>query len=484
MLRLDEQLRISEYESIYDIVIPKDNLLRKIKENIDFSFVNPMMKSQYCEHFGRPAKEPEMMFKLLFLKRLYDLSDAVLVDNLNYNMAFKYFVGMQPEDKPIDSSLLTKFRKTRISEDMLEEMLGETIKQAIEKNLIKSKAIIVDSTHSNSKGNPETPTQILRRLSKSLRKEIYKSQPDLAQYFPEKPTETAEIEEEIKYTKELIEALESHIESKVAEKLKDRIAEILEGDKIKSLQSGYDDDAKIGHKTADTSFFGYKSHIAMNEERLITALEVGPGQEADTTKLEDLIEKSQQNGMEINEVIGDKAYSSKSNIDYCEDNGIKLISGLNPIVRNGRPKDPEFIFNKDANMLQCPEGHLATRCETRQGRKGSINCIYWFSVKKCKVCPRYGTCCKKGAGKKSCCVTIASETHKKQHEFEQTDYFKRRIKDRYKIEAKNAELKQAHGLDRCKYVGLDGMRIQTYFTAFVANVKRIIKLNDIEMATV
>ena len=267
MLRLDEQLRISEYESIYDIVIPKDNLLRKIKENIDFSFVNPMMKSQYCEHFGRPAKEPEMMFKLLFLKRLYDLSDAVLVDNLNYNMAFKYFVGMQPEDKPIDSSLLTKFRKTRISEDMLEEMLGETIKQAIEKKLIKSKAIIVDSTHSNSKGNPETPTQILRRLSKSLWKEIYNSQPDLSQYFPEKPTETAEIEEEIKYTKELIEALESHIESKVAEKLKDRIAEILEGDKIKSLQSDYDDDAKIGHKTADTSFFGYKSHIAMNEER-------------------------------------------------------------------------------------------------------------------------------------------------------------------------------------------------------------------------
>lgn len=55
---------------------PKDNLLRKIKENIDFSFVNPILKKQYCEAFGRLAKEPEMMFKIMFLKRMYDMSDA------------------------------------------------------------------------------------------------------------------------------------------------------------------------------------------------------------------------------------------------------------------------------------------------------------------------------------------------------------------------------------------------------------------------
>ncbi len=87
-------------------------------------------------------------------------------------MAFKFFVGLTPEEKTIDSSLLAKFRRTRITEDMLEEMLTETIRQAIAKGLIKSRAIIVDSTHTYSKGNPETPTQILRRLTKGLRREI------------------------------------------------------------------------------------------------------------------------------------------------------------------------------------------------------------------------------------------------------------------------------------------------------------------------
>ena len=114
MLRTYKQMKLSDYGNLYDVVVPKNNLLRKIKENIDFGFVNPMLKKQYCEAFGRPAKEPEMMFKIMFLKRMYDMSDEVLVDNLGYNMAFKYFIGIDPEDNTIDPSLLTKFCKTFI----------------------------------------------------------------------------------------------------------------------------------------------------------------------------------------------------------------------------------------------------------------------------------------------------------------------------------------------------------------------------------
>ena len=52
-------------------------------------------------------------------------------------MAYKYFLDLDPEDDMIDSSLLTKFRKTRITEDILEEMLKETITQAIQKRVDK-----------------------------------------------------------------------------------------------------------------------------------------------------------------------------------------------------------------------------------------------------------------------------------------------------------------------------------------------------------
>lgn len=58
----------------------------------------------------------------------------------------------------------------------------------------------------------------------------------------------------------------------------------------------------------DTSFFGYKTHIAMSEERIITAATVTTGEKNDGKQLERLIEKSKESGMEVETVIGDAAY--------------------------------------------------------------------------------------------------------------------------------------------------------------------------------
>lgn len=152
-----------------------------------------------------------MMFKLLFLKKLYDLSDKRLIGSAQTDMVYKYFLDMEPEAHMIDPSLLTKFRKTRITEDILEEMLKETIQQALDKGLIKSGTIIVDSTHTNAAVRAKSPTQILRDLSKQLRKEIYKNAFELSEKFPEKPSIEASLEEEIEYTGELLSVLEEGI---------------------------------------------------------------------------------------------------------------------------------------------------------------------------------------------------------------------------------------------------------------------------------
>ena len=64
-----KQIINSEYISLYDKIIPIDHLLRRIKENIDFSFVNKLVEKEYSENFGRPAREPEVIFKLLFLHK-------------------------------------------------------------------------------------------------------------------------------------------------------------------------------------------------------------------------------------------------------------------------------------------------------------------------------------------------------------------------------------------------------------------------------
>ena len=480
MLREAVQTKLSLYRGLYEIIVPKDHLLRKIKDNIDFSFVNPLLKESYCEHYGRPAKEPEMMFKLLFLKKMYDLSDEVLIQNAAVNMAYKYFLDLDPEDGMIDSSLLTKFRKTRITEDILEEMLKETISQAIQKGLIKSTAIIVDATHTHAAVRPSTPTQVLRNLSKQLRKEIYKSMYELSVKFPEKPSETAHLKEEIEYTNQLLENIGEDIANSGQPKLQflyAHIKELLEDDRIREIGSTHDEDARFGRKGASTSFFGYKNHIAMTEERLISGIEVTSGEACDGKMLKTLVEKSKKNGIEVQEVLGDMAYSSMDNIGYCDKERITLIAKTNPLVASAaEPKNDGFEYNKDAGLMQCPAGELASRIQKRQGKYDNRYFIYFFNPKKCQNCA-YADKCGVGRSKtKSYCVTVKSQKNLDRLDFEKSAYFNERLKIRNRIEQKNGELKQAHGLRTADATGLAAMRLQAYFTAFAVNIKRIIKL--------
>ena len=67
--------------------------------------------------------------------------------------------------------------------------------------------------------------------------------------------------------------------------------------------------------------------------------------------------------------------------------------------------------------------------------------------------------------------------NKRQESFQNTEEFKEKAGVRYKIEAKNAELKNVLGYDRATSYGMDCMRMQGALTIFVANLKRILKLS-------
>lgn len=103
----------------------------------------------------------------------------------------------------------------------------------------------------------------------------------------------------------------------------------------------------------------------------------------------------------------------------------------------------------------------------------------WFiflTLKKCKVCPLREGCFKEGAKTKTYSVAVKSEEHLDQQAFQETEEFKCLARERYKIEAKNSELKNKHGYDQASAAGLFGMQIQGAMTIFAVNLKRILKL--------
>ena len=233
-----------------------------------------------------------------------------------------------------------------------------------------------------------------------------------------------------------------------------------------------DGDARRGHKTQDSSFFGYKTHIAINQERIITAATVTSGEKDDGSQMQTLIDKSIENGMEVETVIGDGAYCSKENLEESKEKKITVVSKVNALVREGR-SDDRFTFNKDAGMYVCPAGHMAVK---KYVTKDKMVETYKFDVRKCVVCKMRETCFKYGQENKSFSVCHRAKIQKEQMDFQETDEFREKYRTRYKIEAKNSDLKNNYGYGRAESYGLQAMTLQGAVTMFACNMRRIMRM--------
>lgn len=497
MLKVNNQIgfSLSNHIELYDILIKKDNFWKQLNEMVDFSFVYEELKDKYSSTMGRKAEDVIRMFKYLLLKGYFKLSDRGLIERTETDMLFKYFLGYSPEDTDlIDPSLLTVFRRERLtnanneqetSTNLMDKLIAKTVEIALEQGVIEIKnKIIQDSTHTNARFQHISPREELIRQAKELRKSIYKYDETMHEKMPKKREATGLLEDQIEYTKELLKIVKQDTRFTTLPAIKEEI-DLLEEtmcDTEYEIEYSKDKDAKIGHKTADTSFFGYKTHLAMTPERIITAATITSGEKHDGKELSILVGKTQKNGIEVEAVIGDGAYSEKENIEYCKENNIKLASKLSKFVTHGNSKrNNDFEYNKDAGMYVCKAGHMAMRKgnqgskKDKNGKNTQVECFY-FDIEKCKLCQFKDGCYKEGAKNKTFSIKIKNDVHIKHMDYMNTDEFKELYSQRYKIEAKNAELKSNYGYDKANACGKIGITIQGATTLFLVNMKRIIKL--------
>ena len=112
-------------------------------------------------------------------------------------------------------------------------------------------------------------------------------------------------------------------------------------------------------------------------------------------------------------------------------------------------------------MYVCKVGHMAIR-KAKQGKKEDgtqVEC-YYFDVDKCKHCPFKEGCYEEGAKSKTFSVKIKSDMHIAQMDYMKTKEFAEYYSHRYKIEAKNAELKNVYNYNKSNACGQSGITIQ------------------------
>ena len=492
MITKSEQRTLSPYADLYDILLAPDDMFRRMHDEVDYSFIFDELKDKYCPDNGRKAISPIFLFKCLILKTVSDLSDEDLMDEVKNNMAWKFFLDMNPEDMPPHPTSLCVFRRQRLVDpDLMDKLLGRTLSMALEKGIILRAGdglahvnVIIDGTHTVSATGYHHPVPTLKAYTRKLRALIYDYDPNMSKKIAsDKGYREHDLDKELEY----VEGLLAFVRDSYGELLSlkkyysvyHRLAELADDVREHFAVSAADPDARLGHKTADSAFFGYKTQIIMEEQSgLILGAATTSGEVNDAIPgLEALKDIAANENLKVEEVLADAAYSGQPFLEFAAESGFAMIAPSHPFLGRNIDGRDGFTFNKDADMFCCPQGHLAKKKRVVTHKKD--NCrqsfVYSFDPRHCSICPFKSQCIKGNAKYRTFSVTKLTKEQKDLLDRQKTKYFKDRRRQRYKIEQTNSRLKQSYGMRQTKGKGMQMMTVQAAVAFFTHNVKLILE---------
>ena len=143
-----------EFVSI-DELVPQDHLLSKIEKYIDFSFIREKVRHLYCSDNGRPALDPVVLFKMLFIGYLFGIrSERQLIRDVQVNLAYRWFIGFGIRDTTPCHAIFSQNRRRRFNDSPIyQELFDQIVWQAIQNNLVSGKHLYTDSTHLKANAN-------------------------------------------------------------------------------------------------------------------------------------------------------------------------------------------------------------------------------------------------------------------------------------------------------------------------------------------
>jgi len=244
---------------IYERVVPPDHFFRRLGQLIDWEGISGRLTHYYRGEasYGAIPYEPAMLFKMLLVAYIYNLSERQVEELANDSLVVKCFLGLAVDERAPDHSSLAVFRErllvgggTRVYEELFQGIL----RQARAKGIKFGKVQVVDSTHTvadvdvgedNHRGGGKGPRDPEARWG-----------------------------------------------------AKGSEAQVVEGKRVRKPRF----------------FYGYKEHMSLNAEtELVTAVEHTVGNVSDGRYLGKLVEKDEMVGVEAQVYAGDKGYDHGEN---------------------------------------------------------------------------------------------------------------------------------------------------------------------------
>lgn len=438
-----------QYEvTCVDELVRKDHLLRKVAKYVDFRFIREKTRHLYSETVGRPSIDPVVLFKMLFIGYLYGIrSERRLVQEIEDNLAYRWFLGFGFRDKVPDHSTISQNRRRRFNGTLIfQEVFDEIVRQAINKGLIDGKVIYTDSTH--VKANANKRKFLLDQVSANTKA----------------------------YAAVLDDAVEKDRKDHGRKPLPAR--KDIEPETRQIKVSTTDPESGYMVREGKPEGFFYLNHRSVDaKHNFVTDVHVTAANQTDAECYLERIDRQQAAYDFAIQAVGlDAGYLTTPICKGLEDRQILGVIGhrrFHP-VKGLFPKW-KYHYDQERDVYVCPNGKVLSYGTTdREGYR-----VYNSRREDCRECPMRDECTHSKGMRKQITRHVWEAARERASEYRKTDFGKNLYARRKEtIERSFADGKELHGLRYARMRGLSKVLEQCLLSATVQNMKKLAMMLD------
>lgn len=426
-----------------DGLVPPDHLLRKIDAVIDFSFIHELVADLYCADNGRPALDPVMMFKALFVGYLFGVrSERQLVREIEVNVAYRWFLRLRLSDPVFDASTLSQNRRRRFDgTDVAQQIFDRIVEQAFLAGLVDGTVLYTDSTHLKANANKN-------RYDKAM---VEKSRSD--------------------YWDDLDAAVD---EDRAAHGKKPLKAKDREPVAKETKVSRTDPEAGYMVRDGKPKGFFYLDHRTVDGRLgIIVDTHATPANVHDSIVYLDRLDHARTRfGLNVRAVGLDAGYATTGIAKGLEDRDILGVTGYrNPTPpKPGMMRKARFAYDGETDSYTCPNGQALTYSTT--DRNGYRH--YTSDPAICRTCPLLASCTTNAKAQRTITRHVWADARERTDAHRLTPWGKAIYKRRKEtVERSFADAKQLFGHRYARFRSLAKVRTQCLLAATAQNIKKI-----------
>ncbi len=422
-------------------LVPKDHLVRKVDATIDFEFIRDEVASLYCHDNGRPAIDPVVLFKMMLLGYLFGIpSERRLVQEIQVNVAYRWFLRMGLTDKVPDASTLSQNRIRRFNgTDIFQRVFDNIVEQAIAKGLVGGRVLYTDSTHLKANANP--------------RKAINVPQPVQPSAY--------------------IEVLNAAVNEDRAAAGKKPLAPSTTGKNKDTKVSTTDPQSGFMHRDNKPQGFFWLDHRTVDGKYgIITDTHTTPGNVHDAQPYIARLERQLSRFPLSPVAVGlDAGYFTAPICHLAEQLDITPVLGYRrPNKGQNTFQKKHFIYDEKQNVYRCPQGELLIyKTTSREGYRH-----YHSNPQICQSCPKLKDCTQSQQTQKVVTRHVWEASKERANEIRLSKWGKKVYARRKEtVERSFADAKQHHGHRYARFRGLMKVQMQCLLAAAAQNMKKM-----------